>query len=73
VTGESLWKAAVADPRILHLEYEDPPGSGNLKRKTIFLDEAEFTVRIPAVSKARQVDFYKLDPPAPGAKRETGF
>ena len=69
-TGESLWKAAVPDPSVRHLEYEDPSGSGNLKRKSIPLDEAEFTVRVPLVSKARQVEFYKLAPAASGAKGE---
>ena len=71
-TGESLWKAAVPDPSIRHFEYEDPPGSGNLKRKTILLEEAEFTVRVPLVSKARQIEFYKLSPSgAKGEKRST--
>jgi hypothetical protein len=61
-SGESLWKAAVADPTILRLEYEEPPGSGNLKRKTVVLKEAEFTVRVPVVPQDRRIDFYKLEP-----------
>ena len=69
-TGESRWKAAVADPTIRHLEYEDPPGSGNLKRKLLFLAEAEFTVRVPVVAKARRVEFYKLELSTPDANGE---
>jgi hypothetical protein len=72
-TGESLWKGAVADPSIRHLEYEDPPGSGKLKSKTILLDEAEFTIRVPVVSKARQVNFCILDNPAAGAEGGKGL
>jgi hypothetical protein len=66
-TSESLWKAAVADPTIRHLEYEEPPGSGNLKRKTIVLAGTEFTIRVPVLPKARRIDFYRLEPSAPGA------
>ena len=70
-SSKPLWKAAVADPTILRLEYEDPPGSGNLKRKTVVLNETEFTVRVPVVPEARRVDFYKLEPAgAPNAKGE---
>jgi hypothetical protein len=60
-SGESLWKAGLADPTVRSLEYEDPPGSGNLKRKTVVLKVAEFTLRVPALPEGKRVDFYKLE------------
>ena len=69
-SSASLWKAAVANPSILHLEYEEPPGSGQLKRKTVVLDEAEFTARVPLVPEAKQIEFYRLEPSVPNAKGE---
>jgi len=59
---KSLWKAGVADPTIRRLEYEEPPGSGNLKHKTLVLKEAEFTIRVPVLAEARRIDFYRLEP-----------
>ncbi len=69
-TSNSLWKAAVLDPTLRRLEYEEPPGSGNLKRKTVVSDEADFTIRIPLSPEARRVDFYTLESSAPAAKGE---
>ena len=72
-TGESVWKASVPDPAVRHVEHEDPPGSGNLISKTVVLDETEFTVRVPAMSNARRIDFYKLEPSATNATAATTF
>lgn len=66
--GAVFWKGAMANPSVRHVEYEDPPHSGQLRRKAIPLDEAEFTVRVPVVPGATRVDFYKLDPPASAAR-----
>src|ERR1043166_1660851 len=60
-TGESLWKGTIEDPGERHLEYEDPPGSGKLKRKTIHFDEAAFMVRVPLLPAAQRVEFYTLE------------
>src|SRR5437016_1116683 len=35
--GAALWKSTMEDPTVLHLEYEEPPHSGKLKRKTVVL------------------------------------
>jgi hypothetical protein len=59
--GETLWKGALEDPTARRFEYEDPPGSGKLKRKVVLVDETEFTVRIPVLSDAQRVEFYKLE------------
>ena len=64
--GESLWKETVADPRERRFEYETPPRSGRLKRKTVHIDDMEFTVRVPAFSTAKQIDFHLLKPAAAG-------
>ena len=72
-TGESLWRAGVPDPTVRRVEYEDPPGSGNLKSKVIQLEEAEVTVRVPVVPKGHHVEFYRLEAPTPGAKGEKTF
>ena len=79
--GTSLWSAAVPDPTIRVVEFEDPPGSGNLKRKSVPVDDVEFTVRVPVTASAQHVDFFKLEPaagsaqlstPAPPAKKMLG-
>jgi hypothetical protein len=68
--GALLWKGTMPDPNVLHLEYDDPPGSGVLKRKTVVLPEAEFTVRVPVLPQAKRLDFYRLEAPASGATGE---
>jgi hypothetical protein len=65
-TGQTLWQATSEDPSTQHLEYEEPPHSGVLKRRTIHLVEVEFTVRVPFMVSARRVDFFKLEPQPPG-------
>jgi len=67
-TGELLWKGTIEDPAVRHVEYEDPPGSGKMKRKTIRLEETEFTLRVPLIAAAQRVEFYLLEPSAVDAK-----
>jgi hypothetical protein len=69
-TGETLWTAAVPDPTAREIEYEDPPGSGKMTRKSVNLDEAEFTVRLPVVDSAHHIDFYKLENSSTDPKAE---
>jgi hypothetical protein len=69
--GEKLWKRALDDPRVQRVEYEDPPGSGRLKRKEIRREEAEFTLRVPVFSQAQRLDLYSLQPPPAGQKGES--
>jgi hypothetical protein len=59
--GKSLWQGMTDDPRLQHVEFEDPPRSGKLKRKTITRKEAEVTVRVPQMPEAERVDFYTLE------------
>lgn len=68
--GVSLWKGAVPDPAWRHFEYEDPPGSGLLKRQTVVLNEAEFTIRVPAITASKRLDLYRLQPTGSEAKAE---
>lgn len=68
--GATLWKGSMADPSVRHLEYEDPANPGKLQRKSVQLDKAEFTLRVPFHQAARRVDFYKLATGAPGAVRQ---
>jgi hypothetical protein len=56
-----LWRGAMDDPRVRHVEFENPPRSGHLKRKIIQSKEAEATIRVPLLAEARQIDFYALD------------
>ena len=72
VAGESLWKGVVADPSERHFEFKHPAPAGKLNRKTIHVDEAEFSVRIPEFSAAKQIDFYLLKPAA-AARPENSF
>lgn len=60
--GFRLWTGAMADPRSRRVEHEDPPGSGKLKSKKVELRDPEFTVRVPLLSEARQIEFYTLVP-----------
>ena len=70
--GETLWKGGLDDPRVQRFEYEDPPRSGRLKRKEIRREEAEFTLRVPALSEARRLEIYRLAPAGAGGKGEPG-
>jgi hypothetical protein len=58
--GTPLWKGSIADPTVRHLEYEDPANPGQLLHKIVQVDEAEFTLRVPALPEARRIDFFKL-------------
>jgi hypothetical protein len=63
-TGESLWQGWLDDPRERQIEYEDPPRSGKLKRKTFRREEAEFTMRVPVRAAAHRIEFHALEAPA---------
>jgi len=66
-SGKVLWTGATDDPRNRHVEFEDPPRSGRLKRKTAPLNEAEFMIRVPVVAGAQRIDFYtSVSPSAEG-------
>jgi hypothetical protein len=57
--GIPLWKGSIADPTVRHLEYEDPANPGQLQHKVVRVEEAEFTLRVPALPEARRIDFFK--------------
>jgi hypothetical protein len=59
--GRPLWHGVIEDPGSRSVEYEDPPGSGKLKRKKFHSSETEFTVRVPVLAKARQIEFYTCE------------
>jgi hypothetical protein len=68
--GATLWKGSMADPSVRHLEYEDPANPGKLQRKSVKLDKAEFTLRVPFHQSARRINFFKLALGAPGTARQ---
>lgn len=59
-----VWSSVVPDPLVRRYEYEDPDHPGQLKVKEVKLDQAEFTVRVPGRTEARQLNIYRLDQPA---------
>jgi len=59
--GRELWRGVIEDPSQRVVEYEEPPRSGKLKRKSIQAAEAEFTVRIPVLADARRIELYTLE------------
>jgi hypothetical protein len=65
--GTTLWKGNMPDPTLRHFEYEDPSNPGQLRRKSVQVSEAEFTLRVPSVPAARRIDFFKVPPGSPGA------
>jgi hypothetical protein len=60
----TVWSGVVSDPLVRRYEYEDPEHPGQLKAKEVKLDQAEFTVRVPGRTEARQLNIYRLEPPA---------
>jgi hypothetical protein len=64
-SGAPVWGSVVANPLVRHFDYEDPAGSGELLRKTIILDEAEITIRMPVVKGARRLELHALENPDP--------
>lgn len=68
--GRQLWKGVMADPRWRRVEHEEPPGSGKLKSKRVELNDPEFTIRIPLLAEARQIEFYTLERTDAGKSRE---
>jgi hypothetical protein len=66
--GQVLWTNNVADPSIRHLEYEDPDHPGQIIGKEVQTTNRDFTVRIPALRDANQVNFYL--PPSPVGTNE---
>jgi hypothetical protein len=64
--GTALWKGNMPDPNLRHFEYEDPSNPGQLRRKSVQVSEAEFTLRVPSVPAARRIDFFKVQPGSPG-------
>ena len=67
---ESLWSRRLDDPSVQRLEYEDPDHPGQIKSKTVQLDDVEFIVRAPYHPNARQVVIYRehVEIPVDGAK-----
>jgi hypothetical protein len=58
--GQGLWAGAMPNPALRELEYEEPVGSRNFKRKTVVMDPAEFTLRVPALPDANRLEFFTL-------------
>ncbi len=59
--GQVLWQGSTEDPRSRVIEYEDPPRSGKLRRKTARFDETGFSVRLPSLANAQRVEFYEWE------------
>ena len=68
--GTALWKGSMADPSVRHLEYEDPANPDRLLHKSVQLDKAEFTLRVPFHEQARRINFFKLSAGGPGAAQQ---
>jgi len=60
--GRPLWQGVIADPRSRLVEYQIPEGSGKLKRKKVAIKDPEFTLRVPALTEARRIEFYFQEP-----------
>ena len=56
--GQVLWTKTVANPSIRHLEYENPDHPGEIISKEVQVTNGEFTVRLPVIQNAHQVNFY---------------
>ena len=69
--GSSLWHEVMADPTVRRIEYEDPDNPGSLKSKEVRVTEAEFTVRVPFVKAAKQLNLHRLEKPARRADAQT--
>lgn len=54
-----LHSGQVANPRLLQLCYENPPGSGLMTNHTATLDEAHVTLRVPSDSAAASIEFFE--------------
>lgn len=59
-SGKVVYQGSIDDPLVKRLEYEDPDNPGKLKSKTVILDNAELTVRIPGNMNIESVSFYRL-------------
>jgi hypothetical protein len=72
VTGQSdvLYANGIDDPLTLKFDYEDPDQPGRLRSKVIRLEQTEFTVRVPAIPEATNVNFYRVER-ASGASAHT--
>ena len=68
--GTTLWKGSMADPNVRHLEYEDSANPGILQSKTVPLDEAEMTIRVPFHPAARRINFFKLASGGPAVAQQ---
>jgi hypothetical protein len=60
-SGEVVWKGGLNDASLNSIEYEDPPRSGRLKRKAIRANDVEFTVRVPLISSAERLEFFRWE------------
>lgn len=59
VDNALLHSGQVADPRLQHFCYENPPGSGQMTNHTALLDEGYVTVRVPSDSSAGSIEFFE--------------
>ena len=57
--GKSLWHAAIPDPTHRVLEHLDRSESRKLVQSRVEMPNAEFMVRVPALSNAVRVAFYR--------------
>jgi len=69
--GESIWSVAIDDPSVCRYEYEDPQAPGTIRVKEVKLDDVEFIVRVPLIDGVRQLEVYRHESPASGAKQPT--
>jgi hypothetical protein len=58
-SGKLLWRGAIADPLLQRFEHEDPANPGRIKIKSVKLNEAEFTLRVPFQPEAHRIEFYR--------------
>ena len=56
-SGQVLWSGSVEDPSVRRFEYEDPDHPGQIRTKTVSVDTAEFTVRIPVLKEMENIRF----------------
>lgn len=57
--GKSLWHAAIPDPTYRVLEHGDGSASRKLVQSRVELPNAEFMVRVPVLTNAVRVVFYR--------------
>ena len=60
--GTALWSGWMDDPSIQRLEYPDDSQPGAMRSKILTNDPGDFVVRVPQISGADKLSFYRLTP-----------